>query len=162
MSWTGRGCLTATCITKLAKGGTSDSTVIMATSGHRRAETLLFYNRHSEEQRQRRAAILDDDDLDLDDVDKAIALATPDKLMAFGAASSATACTRISPYGSRQLKRYTSRANELCWSNLLWLHFPFFKLLRDRDFRLPAQVALLVWISMTNHPPFSCSLYLLK
>ena len=70
----------ATCITKLAKGGASDS-VIMATSGHRRAESLLSYNRHSEEQRQRTAAILDDDDLDLDDVNKAIALATPDELM---------------------------------------------------------------------------------
>ena len=110
----------------------------------------------------------------------------PGRADAFGAASSATACTRISPYGSRQLKRYTSRANELwcrispygsrqlkrytsCahelwWSILLWLHFPFFnlKLLLDRDFRLLTVVALLVWISMTNHPPFSCSLYLLK
>ena len=35
-------------------------------------------------------------------------------------------------------------------------------LLLDRDFRLLTLVALLVWISMTNHPPFSCSLYLLK
>ena len=41
-------------------------------------------------------------------------------------------------------------------------HKDALSLLLDRDFRLLTLVALLVWISMTNHPPFSCSLYLLK
>ena len=164
MSWTGRGCLTATCITELAKRGwhirqhgnnghvrtqtSRDSAILQSPFwGAATAQSSHPWRWRPGPGRRRQS-------------DRS---GYPERAGAFGAASSATACTRISPYGSRQLKRCTSRANELCWSNLsLWLNFPFLKLLLDRDFRLPAQVALLVWISMTNHPPFSCSLYLLK
>ena len=65
----------ATCITKLAKAGVPDS-VIMATSGHRRPESLLSYNRHSEVQKKRTAAILDE----TFEINRAIASATPQAL----------------------------------------------------------------------------------
>ena len=70
-------CVHASCITKLAKGGTSDS-VIMTTSGHQREECFLTYNRHSETQRKKTAAILDVDDLD--DLNGVLALASPEDL----------------------------------------------------------------------------------
>ena len=67
----------ATCITKLAKAGVPDS-VIMATSGHKRAESLLSYNRHSNLQRKRTAAVLDEEVID--EIDKAIAQGSPEEL----------------------------------------------------------------------------------
>ena len=70
----------ASCITKLADSGVPDS-LIMATSGHKRAESIKTYNRPTEIQVRRAAAILDDEtDSSMDAIDSALALATPHQL----------------------------------------------------------------------------------
>ena len=70
----------ASCITKLADSGVPDS-LIMATSGHKRAESIKTYNRPTEIQVRRAAVILDDEtDSSMDAIDSALAMATPHQL----------------------------------------------------------------------------------